>query len=450
MSLSRRTDPHNGKIILNFDKLKELDRVLVEGYNQWVKDLPASWKKDSFFESNKPIVVTSRYGQDAGIAFDGNEDDEAAAWQGLRDYSKISFLTVAIATSIGYGPSAFSILLLSSDLLAVSRCKEIIGWTPRPMQEIKDNYPSPYFKVPHHGRDKRHQVKLRTFPLQDKDGNEIPIYDVDGDRVRRMEPIFESRRCGVLVNLSEIQGLFNANTASDANLQGRDHFVKVDAYPLAFLKSYGNIQANGVPHCLYPKLMDINKAVWKNYPGERRQRAPRHERDRDEDAMVESEGEEGEDEGAANQEAPIDFDRYASQPSLFQAVRPVSCQLYNLSSHSVAARAGARDTEQGTVTAAVAGKYARNAADKLKADGFTSYCGASFPSDRHDLRISTEGCPTECRAEFVYTIDVRLLKDQSGSYVFLFLPFLFKVSFDPDRPQVDLQKHNPPPRARME
>ena len=51
-------------------------------------------------KNSSPIVVTSRYGQNAAIALHGNEQQEAAAWELDRDYSKISFLTVAIATSI--------------------------------------------------------------------------------------------------------------------------------------------------------------------------------------------------------------------------------------------------------------------------------------------------------------------------------------------------------------
>lgn len=37
------------------------------------------------------------------IAIPENEDNEASAWQLERDYNKIAFLTVAIATSIEYG-----------------------------------------------------------------------------------------------------------------------------------------------------------------------------------------------------------------------------------------------------------------------------------------------------------------------------------------------------------
>lgn len=63
---------------------------------------PEHWKIDGFLEDNSPIVVTSRFGQNARIAAPGNEAQEAESWQSERDYSKFAFLTVAIATSIQY------------------------------------------------------------------------------------------------------------------------------------------------------------------------------------------------------------------------------------------------------------------------------------------------------------------------------------------------------------
>jgi|SRR5882757_2914965 len=87
---------------LNFESLKALDNLIVQGYQDWVNTAPPDWKTDGFLLERSPIIVTSRYGQNAAIALPGNERQEAAAWQLDRDYSKIAFLTVAIATSIKY------------------------------------------------------------------------------------------------------------------------------------------------------------------------------------------------------------------------------------------------------------------------------------------------------------------------------------------------------------
>jgi hypothetical protein len=87
-------------IRLNFEDLHVLDHKLVNGYKEWVKRAPENWKADGFITRNSPIIVTSRYGQNARIALDGHEDEEAATWNAERDYSKVAYLTFALATSI--------------------------------------------------------------------------------------------------------------------------------------------------------------------------------------------------------------------------------------------------------------------------------------------------------------------------------------------------------------
>ena len=78
----------------------ELDKFIVDGYNQWVDEAPGHWKADGFLSHRVPIVVTSRFGQNSRITSVGYEEQEAHNWELDRDYSKIAFLTVAIATSI--------------------------------------------------------------------------------------------------------------------------------------------------------------------------------------------------------------------------------------------------------------------------------------------------------------------------------------------------------------
>jgi hypothetical protein len=85
---------------LNFEDVKSLDDLIVDGYARWVAEAPHQWKVDKFLTTRSPIIVTSRYGQNARIAIPGNEDAEAEAWQTERDYSKLAFFTFAIATSL--------------------------------------------------------------------------------------------------------------------------------------------------------------------------------------------------------------------------------------------------------------------------------------------------------------------------------------------------------------
>jgi hypothetical protein len=98
-----------------------------------------------------------------------------------------------------------------------------------------------------------------------------------------------------------------------------------------------------------------------------------------------------------------------------RVVKPVSSQFYNYMTHRVASRAGRHDSQQGTVTAAVAGAFATSRKHKTIASKKQEYCDQSLPSDRFHDRFSIEDCPTSCRAEFVYSIDIRRLQDPSGT-----------------------------------
>lgn len=94
----RRRMPAN--IRFNFEDVAALDRLLVDGLQAFVDAAPEEWTEDGFILDRSPIVVTTRFGQNARICTPGNENVEAWAWHVERDYSKIAFLTVAIATSI--------------------------------------------------------------------------------------------------------------------------------------------------------------------------------------------------------------------------------------------------------------------------------------------------------------------------------------------------------------
>lgn len=272
--------------------------------------------------------------------------------------------------------------------------------------------------------DDRNQLdNLNNFPLLDDHGQEIPIFDHVGHKVPRRYPIVDEDAppCGVLVNLSNIQTLFDPFTSShdydDSFTPSSDIldpcYVHIDAYPLAFLKSVGNVQANGVPSCFYPIITKINNSVRKHSPNHHRQWDDDDDDNNDLSALDHS----------LNDNHII--------PSL-QAVKPISSQFYNYITHRVATRAGKHDAQQGSVTAAIAGAFADSKKHKRIASEMQSYCNSGLPADRFHSKISLEDCPTSCRAEFVYSIDVRALKHPSGMHVLYFLsfqPFSFILTY---------------------
>ena len=247
----------------------------------------------------------------------------------------------------------------------------------------------------------RHRVNLKG-PLLDDDGDEIPIYGKNGAKVSRMSMVVRNDQpaCGVLVNLKDIQTLFNPDISSmdidedqSSSPYEDDPFVRVEAYPLGFLKMEGNVKAAGVPYCFYPVIADINSNVTKNHP------------------IGDPAGEAGEDLGEDNES---DQDSLYSPP-IYRAVKPVSSQMYNYIAHRVASGAGRHDSQQGSVTAAISGAFAKTPKDEKTARRKQRYCQVALPSERfHDKINSVTDCPSCCRAELVYSIDVRALENPSG------------------------------------
>jgi hypothetical protein len=292
---------------------------------------------------------------------------------------------------------SFSVASPDHHLLFFFRCTEVLRFDPIDVNTLINENGSLY-----NGTDRRTRLKLssrelRDLPLLDDEGQEIPVYNSRGFQVPRRVPVenFNDPTCGVLMELKSIQGLFNPDTSSiildDAaysSSQYEDPFVRVEAYPLGFLKMAGNVKASGVPHCFYPLLTKINKSLRRNHE------AP------------------GENAGEDDPEAPY------LEPS-YRALKPVSSQFYNYMAHRVASRAGRHDAQQGTVTAAISGAHATTDKDKKTAQEKQKYCKRALPSERFHARInSIQDCPNDCRAELVYFVDVRALNEQSGSYIY--------------------------------
>ena len=203
--------------------------------------------------------------------------------------------------------------------------------------------------------------------------------------------------------MRNIHALFNSQTQlhgvedDSDDLMGEDlEFVQVDAYPLAFLRTVGNFQASSIPQCFLPTLARINQSI---------------RRDPNQPASDSDESNED--------HMSVDHDEDSNHVGGAQVVKPVACQFYNYIAHRTATRAGRHYSQQGTVTAALAGAFAGTNKDKKRASDLQDYCDLSLPSERFHQNISIEDCPSSCRAELVYSIDVRALKRRSGRYVFV-------------------------------
>jgi hypothetical protein len=286
-------------------------------------------------------------------------------------------------------------------VIIIYRCNRIHDTQPISNRTLKEEYGPLFYDTP--DDFSRRRVNLNRLPLIDDEGQEIPIFDSHGNQIPRTIPLIDKNesQCGVLINLQNIHALFNPDSQlhildeDDEDVVPQEsRFIHVDAYPLAFLKTAGNIQAAGVPHCFSHTITKIN------------QRINRHSAQPLSDS----------DESDSSDHMSVDIEQY-HHPVLSPGssiVKPITSQFYNHIAHRTAAHAGKHYSQRGTVTAAVAGAFADANKDTKKAKQLQKSCKKSLPFQRFHKAISLEDCPSSCRAELVYSVDVRYLKDRSG------------------------------------
>ena len=89
MYLSRK-----GSIELKAPDVNRWHEKIVQNYHSYFAGAPSYWDKD-FFLSSEPISIVYRYGQNIPIS-----SQEASLWAGERDYKKIQFVSIALATQL--------------------------------------------------------------------------------------------------------------------------------------------------------------------------------------------------------------------------------------------------------------------------------------------------------------------------------------------------------------
>ncbi|KAI6043184.1 hypothetical protein EDC04DRAFT_2600368 [Pisolithus marmoratus] len=94
---------------------------------------------------------------------------------------------------------------------------------------------------------------LGNYDLLDEDGKEIPIYTGDG-----------SMPCGAFLDLTKVPNLFiPEDEEEDVNI----HAVPCYLYPLAFTKTLGNMQADGLIHSFQQQLPMISGCLSTHIAG---------------------------------------------------------------------------------------------------------------------------------------------------------------------------------------
>ncbi len=210
-------------------------------------------------------------------------------------------------------------------------------------------------------------VDLHNLPYQDESGAELRIYDRQGRKIPRRHingVPDENTRCGLLMNLMDIDRLYNNPYHEDGSAKN----VSIRVFPQAFLRTYGHLQATGVLHSFGPAIQEINadvRSLQENDP------------------------------------------HFLSIDDSDEPLCAVSSQAYNEMTHRVATRAGDHDCQKGSITGAAAGSYANTDATKRKAKTLYDDCESKLPHIKFSKKIKTTiPCPKDLRMENVYSFDM--------------------------------------------
>ncbi|KAI1784754.1 hypothetical protein LXA43DRAFT_1167648 [Ganoderma leucocontextum] len=175
------------RMLLNLQQVISLNEAIKNRYDEWWQGAPEEYKLDEL-EGTVPLAIRVRYGQNQVISSDGLREEDAQHWDRLFDVSKMLRLHMAIAKHYS--------------------CFEATAWDPIDVEDITGTYDEIY--------ETRHQTRpvhdLETLRLVDDDGEEIHIFDREGWRIPRRQPVVAVDRdgniqeCGLLQKLSKVQG----------------------------------------------------------------------------------------------------------------------------------------------------------------------------------------------------------------------------------------------------
>lgn len=318
---------------INHADILRLNDKMVEGYNDWIESAPDSWKADGFFTGRRPAAICIRYGQNHGMSLTSTSiNREARAWQSQRRIQDAKFINIAIATDLRY---AFIQYLLpysiSDNVNNCISCQTVEEYEDIPVQQIIDNHQGQLFD----SDDPAHRSgidDLAIYPVVDEAGFEIPIYNRNGIRVPRRSitidldgPIHP-----ILMKLDNIYQMFDENgprhdfeMSDDEEDNYRPASSHHTAYPQAFLRKYGHVQADCAPASLTRYIQRIIDSV--------------HVRN-----------------------LPEDHPDYDDDPDVLEATAIVvrAFQAYNSALHRTRTRQQSHDAQRGQISAALAALFA--------------------------------------------------------------------------------------------
>ncbi|KAM6490423.1 hypothetical protein JOM56_014096 [Amanita muscaria] len=359
------------RILLNLDAMKRLDDSIQNLYHQWINDAPAGYFDDDFFTSRVPVAITSRFGQNQQLACTREDElQERTNWRQERDYSRIRYITFAVASHIG--------------------AREVRQWRSMEVEEIMEQMPEDCDGVYTTGDPAERTFlswdDLDALPLYDSTGKENRVYCEDGFLVPRRKARFSpsTKRHGILVDLRHVKELFHLSYDEAAMLV--DDFSPVEAYtyPQAGLKIAGHFQANGVIRPFFPFVEKVNKVLSQ---------------------ANDSDSDDGMDH---------------TPPPITNIVHGVASQGYNAVMHSTRGdSAQHHDAQLGLITGALAGCWASGRTHEKTARRLQRRCAFQLPHVSFSQKIENPEILRDLRLENVFYIDVSQMQpeDKNGGAI---------------------------------
>ncbi|KAF7782914.1 hypothetical protein Agabi119p4_2290 [Agaricus bisporus var. burnettii] len=369
------------RLELNLHELKRLDCSIRSQYHRWVASAPDSYRSDNFFPSRVPICVTARFGQNHEIGV--NEDQECMTWQTDRDWSRIRYVNVALATHMSINP--------------------VEHWDAEDIDELEDAYHEGIFDsddIATRNRLTREQLQA----ILDADvGTILPrVYSNRGYIVETHMADLGERPYAVLVKAGGLHDAFAPLPTPavvvhpmqiNAGDEPQDQVPAVDApptsatpfffYPQAGLRSVGHFQADGLVSTCYPIVGRLNQRLRSQNVSN----PDPHSDDSDDD---------------------MDGVDYTSTRR--RVVEPIASQGYNAMMHHTRGRSAQHhDAQLGLVTAAISGQWATPGTNSARAYTLSTQCHYEMPHESFNTKIQPDDLGRDLRLENVYCFNMLAL-----------------------------------------
>jgi hypothetical protein len=363
-------------IQLSLADCRRLDKEMIRGYDTWVTNAPLAYKADGFLAQRVPITVTSRYGQNQDLGMNpANAAETSRNWGRDRDFGRLRYMTIALATHVRYVHNYTPRRTLSD----YPSAREVAGWRDRPTDDYEELYADGIYDSADENERRLINVdELLDLPLLDEGLHEIPIYTQSGYQIQRRIARFRAsqRPHGILMDLRRLHELFEAEEDDLFEIVDDMGSVNYTVYPQAGLRTVGHYQADGLPTKLRPHLRQVNTAVGIQL----------------------------------DTESDNSYDEEELERSPHQPVTGIASQGYNAVMHSTRGRSNQHhDAQLGLITGTLAGAWAVGDKAERKARNLLTKCSKELPHISFGEKIKNAGIKRDLRLEHVYSIDIHAI-----------------------------------------